>query len=363
MNRPVLGFALALLLPGAAFAQAPATTPAAPAPASPAPTTAQPVSPPPAAPAAPTGTPTSPPSTATPAPATAPPARLSDRLQGAAKANYDAGKLLFGDGDFSGALLKFGASYDASKDPGLLWNMVACEEKLRHYARAVTDIDRYIAEGGALLTDQDRIDAKSLRDTLQAFTAPITVTVSEPDADVLVDDEVVGHSPLKAPVVADIGERHVTVRKVGFKDFTTTLKVSGAATVDAQLVKEVHEGRLEVRAPDGAAIKIDGNPVALGTWSGTLASGGHTLNVSAPGMRLYQTEVVLQDAQTRTVDVSLEPESKTGGVPWWAWVGGGAIVVAGASVGGYFLLHKSDTYAPTTSGTIQPGTVQLPLLK
>jgi hypothetical protein len=280
-----------------------------------------------------------------------------------ANANYDAGKLLFGDGDFNGALLKFSAAYDTSKDPVLLFNMVACEEKLRHYAKAVTYIDRYLAEGGALLTDQDRADAKSLRDTMQAFTAPITINVSEPDADVSIDDEVLGRSPLKAPVVVDIGERHIVVRKPGFKDFTTTLKVSVAASVDAQLVKEVHEGRLEVRAPDGAAIKIDGNAVGIGSWTGTLASGGHTLNVTAPQMRQYQTEVTLQDAQTRTVEVSLEPESKTGGLPWWAWVGGSVVVVAGASVGGYFLLHKSDTYAPTTSGTIQPGTVQLPLMR
>jgi hypothetical protein len=280
-------------------------------------------------------------------------------LQGPARANYDAGKLLFGDGDYNGALLKFSAAYDASKDPVLLYNMVACEEKLRHYAKAVTYIDRYLAEGGALLTDQDRTDAKSLRDTMQAFTAPITITVSEPDADVSIDDEVVGRSPLKAPVVVDIGERHVIVRKLGFKDFTTSLKVSVAATVEAQLVKEVHEGHLEVRAPDGAAIKIDGNAVGIGSWTGTLASGGHTLNVTAPQMRQYQTEVTLQDGQTRTVEVSLEPESKTGGLPWWAWAGGAVVVAAGASVGGYFLLHKSDTFAPTTPGTIQPGTVQL----
>jgi len=350
MNRHVIGIVASLLVPSLAFAQTPA--PAA---------SAHPIPPPPAAPVGPAmdpgATPAPPPA---PAPAPAAPTKLADRLQGPARANYDAGRLLFGDGDFNGALLKFSSAYDISKDAGLLWNMVACEEKLRHYAKAVANIDRYLVEGGATLTDQDRADAKSLRDTLTAFTAPITVTVNEPDADVLLDDELVGHSPLKAPVVADIGERHVTVRKPGFKDFVATLKVSAAATVDAQLVKEVHEGRLDVRAPDGSSIKIDGNPVGVGSWTGALSSGGHTLSVSAAHMRAYQTEVTLQDGQTRTVEVSLEPEAKTG-VPIWVWLGTGAVVVAGAAVGGYFLLHKSDTYAPSTPGTIQPGTVSLPL--
>ncbi len=347
MKKHVIGIVVSLLVPSVAYAQGAAPAPA-PSPHPIPPPPAPPVAPPPAAPGA-----------VAISPAAAPSSKLSDRLQGPAKANYDAGKLLFGDGDYNGALLKFSAAYDLSKDPVLLYNMVACEKMLRHYAKAVTYIDRYLAEGGALLTDQDRVDAKSLRDTMAAFTAPITINVTEPDAEVSIDDEVVGRSPLKAPVVVDIGERHVIVRKPGFKDFTTSLKVSVAATVEAQLVKEVHEGHLEVRAPDGAAIKIDGNAVGIGSWTGTLASGGHTLNVSAPQMRQYQTEVTLQDGQTRTVEVSLEPESKTGGLPWWAWVGGGVIVAAGASVGGYFLLHKSDTFAPTTAGTIQPGTVQL----
>jgi len=350
MNRHVIGIVASLLVPSLAFAQAPAASPASAAHAIP---------PPPAPPVAPAGSPAAaPPATTAPTTAAAP-TKLSDRLQGPAKANYDAGKLLFGDGDYSGALLKFSAAYDTAKDPGLLWNMVACEEKLRHYAKAVTNIDRYLSEGGAVLTDQDRADAKSLRDTLTAFTAPITITVNEADADVLLDGEVVAHSPLKGPIVADIGERHITVRKPGFRDFTTTLKVSTATTIDAQLAKETHEARLDVRAPDGAAIKIDGNSVGIGTWGGVLPSGGHTLNVSAPKMRAYQTELTLLDNQPRTVDVALEPESKNGGVPAWVWIVGGVAVAGGATIAGYALLHKGDTFAPATPGTINPGTVQV----
>ncbi len=350
MNRHVIGIVASLLVPSLALAQTPAAAPAS---------AAHPIPPPPAPPTAPVAaTPPTPGATPAVAPAAAP-TKLSDRLQGPAKANYDAGKLLFGDGDYNGALLKFSAAYDTSKDPELLRNMAVCEEKLRHYAKAVTSIDRYLAEGGALLSDQDRAEAKSFRDTLVAFTAPITITVSEADADVLLDGDVVAHSPLKAPIVADIGERHIIVRKPGFKDFATTLKVSMAQTIDAQLVKDTHEARLDVRAPDGAAIKIDGNSVGVGTWGGVLPSGGHTLNVSAPKMQTYQTEITLLDNQPRTVDVALQPESKGGGVPAWVWVVGGIAVAGGAVAGSYVLLHKSDTFAPTTPGTINPGTVQL----
>jgi hypothetical protein len=325
-----------LLVPSVALAQ----TPAQPAPQ--------------AAPAAPAAQ-------AAPAPAApaAPAKPLSESLEGPAKAAYEAGKLLYGDGDFKGARVKFQAAFDASKDARLLWNMAACEEKLRHYARAVSDIDRYLTESGAQITDQDRAEAKQLHDTLQGFTAALTFKVNEPDADVSIDGEVVGKTPLAAPMVTDIGEHAILVHKDGFTDFTKTVQISGPISVDVQLDKERHEGRLDVKAPDGAQIKIDGQPVGVGSWSGTLPSGGHQLTVSAPDMRTSQSEVVLQDSQTRSVDVTLEPESNGnfGGLPGWAWAVTG-VVVAGCAVGGYFLFKKSGTNSGTP-GTLDPYTVSL----
>ena len=67
-----------------------------------------------------------------------PPPSLSESLSGAAKAEYDAGKLLYQDGDYAGAQLKFRAAYETSKDPRLLWNMAAAEKNLRHYAQVQT---------------------------------------------------------------------------------------------------------------------------------------------------------------------------------------------------------------------------------
>jgi hypothetical protein len=341
MKRQLTVITAYLLLPSFALAQG-TVHPPSPAPAAPASSAA--AAPPPA------------PSAVTTKP-------LSETLQGPAKASYDAAKLLFTDGDYKGARVKFQSAFEDSKDPRLLWNMAVCEEKLRHYSRVVNDINRYLTESGAAISDQERNDAKQLRDTIQGFTAGITLKISEPDADVLLDGEVVGKSPLAAPIVADIGERQVVVRKAGFGEFSQTIQLSGPQTIDVQLVKQTHEGRLEVTAPDGAQIKIDGQPMGIGTWSGVLPSGGHQLLVSAPHMRNYQSEVVLTDAQTRTVGVTLEAESKNGGIPMWAWVAGGVVLVGGLSVGGYFAFKKSENTAPETQGSIEPGTVSLPIMR
>src|SRR5882724_2041987 len=56
------------------------------------------------------------------------PPSLSEALTGAAKADYDAARILYDDGDFRGAFQKLKSSYEQSKDARLLWNMAACEK-------------------------------------------------------------------------------------------------------------------------------------------------------------------------------------------------------------------------------------------
>ncbi len=233
---------------------------------------------------------------------------LAQALQGAAKADYDAGKLLAADGDFAGALIKFQGAYDQSKDPRLLWNVGFCEKNLRHYAKVIATLGRYLAEGAGYLTDKDRKDAQDLVQTLQPFTTSATIHVSEDGAQIAVDDNPVGLSPLAGPLVLDIGERRLRVSKEGFQPFEKSVPVGGSAavTVEVALEKEVHQGRLMVSAPPDATLELDDKPLGTGKVDVNLPAGGHQLRVTAPGMRPFQTEVVIQDRETRSVDVALE---------------------------------------------------------
>ncbi len=235
---------------------------------------------------------------------------LSETLTGDAKAAYDAGKLLFGDGDYAGAEIKFKAAYDASGDPRLLWNMAACEKSQRHYARTEALVREYVDKGGAQLTEQDRADAKALLETIDSFTVKLTLTVNEEGAEVFIDDAPVGKTPLAKPVVVDIGSRKIVVRKDGFKDFEQQIPVGGAATakLDVKLEPRLHEGKVDVITQPNAEIFLDGTKVGVGRYAHAVKSGGHTLRVVATGMQPYQTEIVVSDDETRRIDVPLERE-------------------------------------------------------
>jgi hypothetical protein len=236
------------------------------------------------------------------------PKPLSQSLTGEAKAAYDAAKLLLGDGDFAGAAIKFRAAYDQSGDARLLWNIAACEKSQRHYARTMTLVREYLDTGKDLLTDADRREGRALLDAIASFTVRLTVVVKEPGAEIDVDDERVGTSPLEGPVTVDIGQRKITAKKAGFRDATQQVPVGGsaAARVELTLQPDVHDGRLTVTSQPDARIAIDGKVVANGRFEGKLRSGGHTLRVEADGMRAYQSEVVLADDENRSVDVPRE---------------------------------------------------------
>ena len=248
------------------------------------------------------------PAVPTPGAPTAGPRPLSQSLTGEAKSAYDAAKLLIGDGDFAGAAIKFRAAFDLAGDPRLLWNIAACEKNQRHYARTMALVRQYLDTGKELLTDADRREGKALLDTIESFTVRLTIVVKEPGADVYVDDERVGTTPLEGPVTVDIGQRKITVKKAGFREATQQVSAGGtsSARVEVALEADVHDGKLTVTSQPDARISIDGKVVGSGRFEGKVHSGGHTLRVEADGMRAYQSEVVLADDENRSVDVPLE---------------------------------------------------------
>jgi hypothetical protein len=294
-----------------------------------------------------------------PAPPSAPAApALADVLKGQALADYQAARMLFGVGDFGGAIIKFTAAYTASHDPRLLFNMAICESKLHHYARALGVMRTYVVDGGAMLSDSDRAEAVSAIKAFEPLTSTVTLKVDPPGAIVAFDDETLGPAPIE-PRVVDIGVHKLRVTKPEFRDFVKDVTVTGAGalTVDAKLEPIVHEGRLSVRAGSGDTISLDGAPVGKGNWAGPLHSGGHTLRISAPGMVPYQGEILVEDGQARDLNVTLDPEPSKGLLPAWAWIGGGVLVAGGLGVGGYFLFKQSPKYDGPV-GNLGPGVVQ-----
>jgi hypothetical protein len=303
--------------------------------------------------------PEAPPASASPAPETSGPVPLSDSLTGSAKEAYDAGKQLYRSGDFVGALLQFERAYDLSSDARLLWNVAICEKNLHHYARARKVLERYQIEAGPQLTEQNRKDAKDLSAALSKFISTLRISVSEPGASVLIDDDQVGKSPLAEPLLVDMGSRRVRVVKKGFVDFDERRVLLGETdtALDVKLKADVRQGRLIVTAGKDDVIRLDGKVVGQGQWNGMLPSGGHTLRVTAPGMKPYQSEVIVQDDSMRRIQITLDPEAR--GVPTWLLITGGAVLAAGLGISAGYAIFKAGEAPPPAAGNLPPYSIDV----
>jgi hypothetical protein len=303
------------------------------------------------------------PAAAQPAPAQLAPAQpaaaprpLSETLSGNAKADYEMGRLLFLSGDYANSLAKFQHAYAVSSDARLLWNMVACASKMHRYKLVIALLDLLKKEGSTLLTAADWAKIAELDTSARSLVGHVQLTVDEPGAEVFIDDEPVGTTPLPAPVMIDAGVTRIRVVKRGFKDHVRSEQVApgGRVSLVVKLERPVHLWMLAVVAGPGDRISLDGKPLGEGRWEGKVQSGGHTLRVIAPGMTPYQSEIVVQDDQTRRIQVSLVAVVKPG-PPAWIWAAAGAAALVGAVVGGVVLLRPDP--APPVDGTLA-GAVQ-----
>lgn len=279
-----------------------------------------------------------------------PPKTLSEALEGSSRDAYASARILFGNGDFAGALIKFRQAYEASRDPRLLYNMAVCEKAQRHYARMEALLRQYEREQPSMPSDEKQ----AVDGTLAAaadLVGSVTVLVDAPGATVAVDGESAGTTPLPRPLIVDLGPHKVSVTKDGFDPSEKTVDVPGGgdATVAVSLTPHVRMARLVVSTDGDAIVSIDGTAVAKARFDGHTAAGAHRILVTAAGMRPFTADIDLRDGETRTLQVALEGD-KRAEAPVWPWVAGGAALAAGVVVGGYFLFKgpgSSGSPAPT----------------
>lgn len=293
-------------------------------------------------------------------------APLGESLTGTAKIDYEAGRILYADGDYAGAALKWDVAYKASHDARLLWNVAAARKAERKYAEVDRLVKQYLREAREL-SDADRAEAQQLLGTIQAFLADVTLQVNEAGAQVSIDGVVVGATPLVEPLRLDIGQHVIAVNKPGFERVELSQQVTGNTTLTVSLVPQLHEGKLRIISPADATVKVDGKRVTSGTWEGVLPSGPHRVEVTAPGKLPFSTDAQIADDQNEVLRVSLQDkdpfagtrspnlaERESGSSSAWIWVTLGVLLIGGAGAGAWYLYNRDDKVdpVPATDGNL-----------
>lgn len=147
-----------------------------------------------------------------------------------AATRFKKGLELFRDGDYQAALIEFRRANELAPNFNVLYNIGQVYFQLQDYPNALNALERYLSEGGSNIPSSRRADVQRDIDKLHARVANMEFLVTVPDADVAIDDIVVGKSPLPKPIMVSAGRHKITVSKTGF---TATTKVVEIASGDS----------------------------------------------------------------------------------------------------------------------------------
>ena len=142
---------------------------------------------------------------------------------------------LYEDGDYSVALAEFERVYELVPDYRVLYNIGQVSIQLGHYARALLTLREYVARGGNELPGDRAKSVQADLDLLAGRTATIALEVEPEGVEVTVDGKIVGTTPLTDPVVVDVGERRLELKKAGFVSQEQMLSLAGGDRYAAQV--------------------------------------------------------------------------------------------------------------------------------
>jgi hypothetical protein len=143
----------------------------------------------------------------------------------------------------------------------------------------------------------------------QASGAPRLTVASAPDgAAVVVDGKEVGLTPWSGEL--KLGDHTVQVRRAGYLivERAVTLQANRDAHLSFAPERIAGPGRLRVETePPDAEIAIDGQAAGVAPYSGEVASGEHSVEISSVGYRSLAQQITLAPGQQVSLRLTLSP--------------------------------------------------------
>lgn len=166
-----------------------------------------------------------------------------------------------------------------------------------------------------------------------ASTGTLVVTVVQEGAEVYVDEQLVGTSPV-APQTLAPGSHTVRVRMPGFSEYSdvVTVEPGGLADMPVELFA-LSEALSITTTPPGAHVFVDGNFAGETPVEVDLVDGAHSVRVTLHGYEEVVREVTAESGRREELALTMEaiPEDQLRGNEWyeepvtWIAVGGGVV--------------------------------------
>jgi hypothetical protein len=147
--------------------------------------------------------------------------------------HFERGVALYREMDYAGALVEFKRANALASNPTVLYNIGQAQYQLQDYASALTTFTRYLAESSP--SDGHRAEVEGTLDVLRARVGHVSIATVPTGADVAVDDQPVGRTPIDDRILVSVGRRKITATLAGHLPASRYVEVAADDNVSVNL--------------------------------------------------------------------------------------------------------------------------------
>jgi len=204
-----------------------------------------------------------------------------------ARTHFRQGVDLYRARTYRDALAEFRMAYELRPNYKVLYNIAQACLELQDYGPAFDSLTRYLTEGGLEVPSPRREEVERTLRALEARVAKVRVIANRAGAEVFVDDQVVGRTPLAGELLLSAGRHLISARMPGLPKVEHVIEIAGGETAGVEL-EFAPSQRAELtaaapRRPSSPPERQDwrSNPVFISAAVATaaLAAGAITMSV------------------------------------------------------------------------------------
>jgi hypothetical protein len=154
--------------------------------------------------------------------------------------HFQRGVGLYGEADYRSALVEFKRAYALAPNAAVLYNVGETEFQLQDYAGALTTFRHYLAEASP--GEPHRGEVENNVEVLRSRVGHISVTTVPSGADITVDEQPAGRTPLEESILVGIGHRKIVAAMPGRQPVTRYVDVAADDNASVTLPLGAPEG-------------------------------------------------------------------------------------------------------------------------
>ena len=209
--------------------------------------------------------------------------------------------------DWATAATEYSAANAITPSAAAMEGLAGAEYERKRVAEAYAAYAQLLKTYGDKIGKRNQAAAEARLKELSVQTGSLSIRVTEPGAEVFVDDKSIGMSPILGLARVSIGVHRVKITKEGFAPVEQLPNVTAASTlvVDAQLTREAKTGHVTVKEKGGQPMRVllDGVDVGPAPWEGDVDPGPHDIAGRSPNAAAPPQKVEVVRGQASVIEL------------------------------------------------------------